>query len=51
LKQESVRKLYENRIKEEIKPREGAVEIDWVNLREAVKQAACESSDTPKLDI
>jgi hypothetical protein len=49
LQQESIRKLYTNGLKEQIKPRAGDVEIDWVNLREAVKQAACESLDTQKI--
>ncbi|GFG33266.1 hypothetical protein Cfor_04003 [Coptotermes formosanus] len=43
LEQESIRKLYENRPEAQIKPRVGDVEIDCVNLREAVKQAARES--------
>jgi uncharacterized protein YqgV (UPF0045/DUF77 family) len=49
LEQESIRKLYKNRLKEEIKPRVGDVEIDWVNLWEAVKQAARESLGTQKI--
>jgi hypothetical protein len=43
LEQESIRKFYDIRLKEQIKPRVRDVEIVWVKLWEAVKQAARES--------
>jgi len=43
LEQESIRTLYRNRLKGKLTPLTGAIDADWLKIKEAITKAAEES--------